>query len=654
MLPVEQEQLVDDKERTLVLGKKLGAGGEGAVYDVEGYPDRVVKVYHKRPQAEQLKKLQAMIENGSERLTTMSTWPLSLVRNDRGVAIGFIMPKLRSNYKEVLQLYSPANRKTAFPNADYSFIVHAAMNIAAAFDAVHSLGHVIGDVNQKNILVNDQAIITLIDCDSFQIKDSTGKVFPCAVGVAEFTSPELQHKELREVVRTANNEEFGLAVLIFDLLFMGRHPFAGKYLGADDPPDLEQAIGGRMFAYARNSEKTMQYVPPPLSVPVSIFPDTIMNLFERAFLFDGREGTSRPTADEWRTALKQFKDSLITCADDINHKYPSLCARCPWCEFAEHGTFYFGTGSLEIDKLKGFASEVVVNEFENLFQRLKPLTTIDNPIPPGISSGFSVLQKIVQAFYTTHSGELLIIAGFAVFVFAVALNQILIVAIALLGVIAAIVITNKEGSLAYRLEAVANNLAQQRDDLKARLKAAVPETDISLIETMNEKLDAYRKLDSELKVKLRELMDNRTEAQKTEYLSHFPIELCPGLPHTDVSTLRSFFINTAADISQERLSNLPYASGIVRSDVALAWKADLEKKFKPDPKKPLAPSVVHGVIASYKHKAHDIEIELEAKKEQLALMGETYSGLNKTIADLDGVRIKLANAKADLALVKRL
>jgi DNA-binding helix-hairpin-helix protein with protein kinase domain len=69
-----------------------------------------------------------------------------------------------------------------------------------------------------------RATAALIDCDSFQITDGA-HVFRCPVEVPEFTPPELQGSAFDSQTRTAQHDAFGLAVLIFYLLFLGRHPF---------------------------------------------------------------------------------------------------------------------------------------------------------------------------------------------------------------------------------------------------------------------------------------------------------------------------------------------------------------------------------------------------------------------------------------------
>jgi DNA-binding helix-hairpin-helix protein with protein kinase domain len=49
----------------------------------------------------------------------------------------------------------------------------------------------VGDINPGNVVVSQQAVVKLIDSDSFQVA-LDGRVFRCEVGVAHFTPPELQ------------------------------------------------------------------------------------------------------------------------------------------------------------------------------------------------------------------------------------------------------------------------------------------------------------------------------------------------------------------------------------------------------------------------------------------------------------------------------
>ena len=169
-----------------------------------------------------------MAEAVSPSLLKIAAWPIDLLSDNKGVVRGFIMPRVVTR-RDIHELYSPKSRAEAFPEADFRFLVHVAANIARAFAVVHEQGHVLGDVNHGNLLVGADGTVMLIDCDSFQIGNGTN-VFTCDVGVPLFTAPELHGRTFRGLVRTANHDRFGLAVLLFHLLYMGRHPFAGRYV----------------------------------------------------------------------------------------------------------------------------------------------------------------------------------------------------------------------------------------------------------------------------------------------------------------------------------------------------------------------------------------------------------------------------------------
>src|SRR3954471_21769031 len=183
------------------------------------------------------------------------------------------MPKV-SGCKEIHHLYSVAQRKKDYPEADWGFLAFAARNCAIAFEAIHHNGHVVGDVNQKNVLVSNKAIVQFVDCDSFQVRGPHGRIYRCGVGVPEYTPPELHGASFRDVDRSVDHDLFGLAVLIFHLLMMGRHPFSGVYHGHGDMP-LEKAIQNGLFAYAKDA-KSRKMTPPPNTLPVAMLDGDLM------------------------------------------------------------------------------------------------------------------------------------------------------------------------------------------------------------------------------------------------------------------------------------------------------------------------------------------------------------------------------------------
>lgn len=312
---------------SIILAEKIGGGGEGTVHNVSGQPSVVAKVYHAALSGERVKKLEAMIGVSTPALSQITAWPADLLYAGAKPA-GFIMPRA-TKAEEAHILYGLKSRKQKFPNAGFRFLVHAAMNVARAFATVHAHGIVIGDVNEKLAMIGHDAKVRLIDCDSFQLKVGN-KQFLCDVGVPTFTPPELQTLQtLRGIQRTEQHDAFGLAVLIFHILFLGRHPFAGRYRLPDMP--IEKAIQEHRFAYSADRTRT-QMQQPPNTPALSYSGQSLATLFEQAFAPTAAKGQQkRPSAAQWTSSLEALLTRLVPCAQNAAHAYVPANGTCPWC-----------------------------------------------------------------------------------------------------------------------------------------------------------------------------------------------------------------------------------------------------------------------------------------------------------------------------------
>jgi DNA-binding helix-hairpin-helix protein with protein kinase domain len=305
------------------LGRRIGTGAEGEVYEIRGRSDLVAKVYHEPPPPEKAEKLVILSRLGNERLFNLSAWPVSTLRNaPDGEVAGFVMKKVREA-EEVHTLHSPKSRLQKFPGASWAFLIYVAANIARAVATIHEHGLVIGDVNPKNILVTRKATVYLLDVDSFQVRFD-GKTYRCEGGFPEYTPPELQGVALRNIDREQEHDRFGLAVAIFQLLFMGRHPFSGRYLGAGEMP-LERAIRESRFAYGDDAEERKMRQPPGAPA-LDAAPPSLVDLFRRAFL-----SKDRPHPREWVEQLGELTKALKECELHSGHYYYRKLRDCPWC-----------------------------------------------------------------------------------------------------------------------------------------------------------------------------------------------------------------------------------------------------------------------------------------------------------------------------------
>jgi DNA-binding helix-hairpin-helix protein with protein kinase domain len=317
-------EVVDSRGQRLRLGPLLGRGGEGSVFELSASPDLVVKIYHFALSAERVDKIRTMIALRNDRIGGLTAWPIDLLSMATSrVPIGLLMPKI-SGRKDIHHLYSPKSRRVDFQRADWRFLIRASANTARAFAVVHETGCIIGDANHGGVA--QDATVRLIDCDSFQVTNGSRR-FLCEVGVETFTPPELQGTPFKGAIRNENHDNFGLAILIFLILFMGRHPFAGKYLGPDQMP-IPRAIKECRFAYGAR-RAILQMEQPPGTPALSIVGDEAAFLFEHAFAKEMVPG-GRPTPRDWIDGLGRLERTLRRCSANPSHWHRNDTS-CPWC-----------------------------------------------------------------------------------------------------------------------------------------------------------------------------------------------------------------------------------------------------------------------------------------------------------------------------------
>jgi DNA-binding helix-hairpin-helix protein with protein kinase domain/Tfp pilus assembly protein PilF len=134
----------------------------------------------------------------------------------------------------------------------------------------------------------------------------------------------LQGVAFRDIDRAQEHDSFGLGVVIFQLLFMGRHPFSGRYFGAGEMP-LERAISEFRFAYGVEAEARKMRQPPG-TLALDSMPPPLVSLFRRAFL-----STDRPQAREWIEPLDELAKALKKCELHSGHYHYRELRDCPWC-----------------------------------------------------------------------------------------------------------------------------------------------------------------------------------------------------------------------------------------------------------------------------------------------------------------------------------
>ncbi len=320
--------------QSISLVKEIAKGGEGAVWKTNrsGY---LGKIYYK-PTPQQVKKLKLMLANPPKNPTASQnhiaiSWPIDLIEDSQKNCVGFLMPEI-INAKEMINIYHPKLRYQEAPRFNWYCLHIIALNFVSILKEIHARNYIIGDISAKNILVNDRSLVSLIDTDSFQVKDSqTGKVYRCSVGSEGFIPPELVGKNLAQLTQTRYHDCFRLAVIIYYLLF-GYHPFMGKWIGSGNPPGQNESISNGYWPYGINS-----LLKPSLNtIPLNVAHPALEKLFLKCFNKGHKQPSSRPSPEDWFQALQVSINDLVVCSNNRNHIYSKHYGQCYWCERANN------------------------------------------------------------------------------------------------------------------------------------------------------------------------------------------------------------------------------------------------------------------------------------------------------------------------------
>ena len=310
--------------------QKIAGGGEGDVFSVQGDGSILAKVYHPNVSiTSHQEKILSMVRAGQGHTFQYIAWPRDALFNEQSQFCGFIMKKF-NGVKSLAELLPE-------PDLSWKKRVAVAYNLCDVVREIHGMNQCIGDMNPSNFGIDPaRGNIFAFDADSFHFRDEHNHFYPCVVGLPEYYAPELQRQLKRgQDMRTINpagtfnceTDQFALAVLIFQLLFAGYHPFSGRRL---------KNYGSSTVVHKQSTNilnKVSPFFNPPAGIsspmhapPVEIVPLEMQNMFRQAFLTE-----RRPNAMEWQRALFRLLNSLTTCVKVHDHYYYNKLSKCPWC-----------------------------------------------------------------------------------------------------------------------------------------------------------------------------------------------------------------------------------------------------------------------------------------------------------------------------------
>lgn len=237
------------------LGREIGAGGEGKVLEHLGDPGLVVKVYHSiRPKAyeKHLKSLSNLPDSFIK--------PLEVYSDSKGVQ-GFSMRYV--NLNDYFLINNLFNKGFCTSNSITPQFKEKLLELMRKeIEGAHSLGVVIGDLNQYNVFFSLKGELVFVDTDSYktQFQQHSGVLLD---DIRDWTTPNIDEK----------TDAWSYDILYFWITTYC-HPF--KWVVPGNTESLEHRIkDGKSFL---SSVKGMKI--PPLYVPPV---DPVLGQFQEIF-----------------------------------------------------------------------------------------------------------------------------------------------------------------------------------------------------------------------------------------------------------------------------------------------------------------------------------------------------------------------------------
>ena len=338
------------------LGKRIGGGLEGSVFDIDGGPNAngyVVKIINdskidldeKIRIHNQIRKL-AYIRSTNGDLRNIMTLPIEILDSD----LGYVMRKAE-NY-ESLEVYNHCPKDDSFEEwyrKDYGLKrrYQILLRLFEALRKIHLNGLIFTDLSPHNIMVpKDKGKDGLVFIDTDNLRDS--RQYTAVLGTPRYIAPEIYRANLpREIggkevnpdilskygKATINSDIFSAAVIAFELLLL-QHPFIGDCIDEGTPEDEERALRIETDYIFKDGTTNISTRGLTTRCADVVSPE-IMRLFERTFVDGAGNPNLRPTDEEFISAFQKGLDSLITCPKcGFDHMYvPGLGNHCINCEY---------------------------------------------------------------------------------------------------------------------------------------------------------------------------------------------------------------------------------------------------------------------------------------------------------------------------------
>jgi eukaryotic-like serine/threonine-protein kinase len=337
MLNIGQEIHTEMSKEVLTVTKKLGEGGQGTVYLVEGemLGKKALKWYnHEQASEEQKKIIRELVMKGppNGEAGKRFVWPIDIVYLSEGSSqFGYLMDLIDTKrFAELGEVW--ARRK---PSPTMKALCSISYAAADSYRKLHLEGLCYRDISSGNIMFNPKSGEVLI-CDNDNIgvnNQSTTQVW----GTMEYMAPELIRGEAKP---STDTDLYSLAVLLFQF-WIWHHPLHGQmeYNVRSWDLDAKKKIYGKQPVFIFDPANSQNHLPNDPDYYTAkkrwdVCPEPLKEKFIQAFTIGLHHPKQRVTEGQWRKLFLELGDCIVHCQMDSAENFWSenqeaiICWHC--------------------------------------------------------------------------------------------------------------------------------------------------------------------------------------------------------------------------------------------------------------------------------------------------------------------------------------
>ena len=243
------------RQHHLTADNAFSSGGEATTYTLPNYPRAIIKIFkpetlrNKQKAEENYQRVKAMVAIAAcrDKGKSFLGWPCVPFFDRSRSFLGFAMYRCSGKPFHVFNGGVNSIRRN-FPNWTRKHLLLTAIDFVSKVRFLAEKGVLVNDFNPANFFVDENCRVSFIDCDSYQIPSAHGAPHITKTYFASHVAPELlRNPQLLQQPRNIHHVEFAAAILVFNIVMCGLHPFAfmGGHNGSNCGSPEENLLQGR-------------------------------------------------------------------------------------------------------------------------------------------------------------------------------------------------------------------------------------------------------------------------------------------------------------------------------------------------------------------------------------------------------------------------